>query len=91
MKATIYIETVNMRFNINGKKRRFFFSPLLAVFTDQIRLPIKTQKEEKLANLNTYAFTINQVPHVFEEHYFVGHQKALFDADLRKEIRETPI
>ena len=54
------------------------------------------KKEEKLANLITYAFTINQVPHVFGEHYFVGHkyeymehQKALFDADSRKEARET--
>jgi hypothetical protein len=44
------------------------------VFTDQIRPPIKTQKEEKSANLNTYAFTINQVPHVFGEHYFAGHK-----------------
>ena len=47
---------------------------VLAVITDQIRPPIKTQKEEKLANFNTYAITINQVPHVFREHYFVGHK-----------------
>jgi len=47
---------------------------MLTVFTDQIRPPIKTQKEEKLANLNPYAFTINQVSHVFEEHYFAGHK-----------------
>ena len=44
------------------------------VFTDQIQPPIKTQKEEKLIILNTYAFTINQVPHVFGEYYFVGHK-----------------
>jgi len=47
---------------------------LLATFTDQIQPPIKTQKDEKLAILNTYAFTINQVPHVFEEHYFAGYK-----------------
>jgi hypothetical protein len=29
---------------------------------------------EKLANLITYAFTINQVPHVFGEYYFAGHK-----------------
>ena len=46
----------------------------MAVFTNQIRQPIKTQKEEKLAILNTYAFTINQVPHVYGEHYFAGHK-----------------
>jgi hypothetical protein len=47
---------------------------LLAVFTDQIQLPTKLQKEKKLANLITYAFTINQVPHVFGEYYFAGHK-----------------
>jgi hypothetical protein len=47
---------------------------LLAVFTDQIQPPIKLQKEEKLANLITYAFTSNQVPHVFGEYYFAGHK-----------------
>ena len=47
---------------------------MLAVFTDQIRPPIKWQKEEKLANLITYAFTINQVSYVFGEHYFAGHK-----------------
>jgi hypothetical protein len=47
---------------------------LLAVFTDQIQPPIKLQKEEKLANLITYAFTINQVPHVFGEYYFAGYK-----------------
>jgi hypothetical protein len=47
---------------------------LLAVFTDQIKPPNKLQKEEKLTNLITYAFTINQVPHVFGEYYFVGHK-----------------
>ena len=41
------------------------------VFTDKIRPPTKVQKEEKLAILNTYAFTINQVPHVFGERYFL--------------------
>jgi hypothetical protein len=29
---------------------------------------------EKLVNLITYAFTINQVPHVFGEYYFAGHK-----------------
>ena len=48
--------------------------PLLAVSIDQIRPPNKSQKEEKLAILITYAFTINQVPHVFGEHYFAGHK-----------------
>jgi hypothetical protein len=47
---------------------------VLAVFTDQIQPPTKLQKEEKLANLITYAFTINQVLHVFGEYYFVGHK-----------------
>jgi hypothetical protein len=47
---------------------------LLAVFTDQIQQPTKLQKEEKLANLITYAFTINQIPHVFGEYHFVGHK-----------------
>ena len=37
---------------------------VLVVINDQIRLPTKVQKEEKLAILNTYAFTIKQVPHV---------------------------
>ena len=70
---------------------------LLVVCIDQIRPPNKSQKEEKLAILITYAFTINQVPHLFGEHNFVGtntntwnYQKALFDADSRKEARETP-
>jgi hypothetical protein len=43
-------------------------------FINQIRLPIESQKEEKLAILIIYAFTINQVPHVFREHYFAGHK-----------------
>jgi hypothetical protein len=47
---------------------------VLAVFTDQIQPPTKLQKEEKLANLITYAFTINQVLHVFGEYYFAGHK-----------------
>jgi hypothetical protein len=47
---------------------------LLAVITDQIQPPIKLQKEKKLANLITYAFTINQVPHLFGVYYFVGHK-----------------
>jgi hypothetical protein len=33
---------------------------LLAIFIDQIQPPIKLQKEEKLANLIIYEFTINQ-------------------------------
>jgi hypothetical protein len=48
---------------------------LLAVFNDQIQPPTKVQKEEKLAILNTYAFTINQVPHVFGGYYFAGRHK----------------
>jgi hypothetical protein len=72
----------------------------LAVFTDQIRPPVKTQKEEKLANLTTYAFTINQFPHVFGEHYFVGHKHKYMEkfterrfpnADLHKGTREMNI
>ena len=47
---------------------------MLAVFNDQIRPPTKVQKEEKLAILNTYAFTINQVPHVFVEYCFASHK-----------------
>jgi hypothetical protein len=47
--------------------------PLLVVFTDQIWSPIKLQKEEKLTNLITNLFTINQVPHVFGEYHFAGH------------------
>jgi hypothetical protein len=46
----------------------------LAVFIDQIQPPTKLQKKEKLGNLITYAFTINQVPHVFGEYYFAGHK-----------------
>ena len=72
---------------------------LFAVFNDQIRPPIKTQKEEKLAILNTYAFTIDLVPHVFGEYCFATqtqmhekiHQKALSDADLRKGTIKTSI
>ena len=45
---------------------------MLAVLNNQIRPPIKPQKEEKLANLITYAFTINKVPHVFGDYYFAG-------------------
>jgi hypothetical protein len=44
------------------------------VLNDQIRPLIKTQKEEKLAILNTYAFTIDLVLHVFREYCFVGHK-----------------
>ena len=47
---------------------------VLAVFNDKIRSPTKVQKEEKLAILNTYAFTINQVLHVFGEYCFAGHK-----------------
>ena len=46
----------------------------MAVINNQIRPPTKVQKEEKLTILNTYAFTINQVPHEFGEHYFTGHK-----------------
>ena len=35
---------------------------------------LRHKKEEKLAILNTYAFTIDQVPHVFGEYCFVGHK-----------------
>jgi hypothetical protein len=47
---------------------------LLAVLTDQIRPPIKSQKEEKFANLIIYACTINQIPLVFGEYHFAGHK-----------------
>jgi hypothetical protein len=47
---------------------------VLAVSTNQIQLPIKLQKEENLANLITYAFTINQVSHVFGEYYSADHK-----------------
>ena len=46
----------------------------MVVFTDQIRPPIKTQKEEKLTILNTYPFTIDQVPHAFGDCCFAGHK-----------------
>jgi hypothetical protein len=36
--------------------------------------PIKLQKGEKLTNVITHAFTINEVPHVFGEHHFAGHK-----------------
>ena len=49
-------------------------SSVLAVINDQIWSPTKVKKEEKLTILNTYAFTFNQVAHVFEEHYFAGHK-----------------
>jgi len=45
---------------------------MLAVLNNKIRPPIKTQKEEKLAILNTYAFTIGLIPHVFGGYYFAG-------------------
>jgi hypothetical protein len=35
---------------------------------------LRYKKEEKLTILNTYAFTINQIPHVFEGYCFVGHK-----------------
>ena len=47
---------------------------MLAVLNNQTRPPIKTQKEEKLAILKTYAFTTNLVPHVFGGYYFAGHK-----------------
>ena len=47
---------------------------VLAVLNDQTRPPIKTQKEEKLTILNTYEFTIDQVPHVFGEYCFPRHK-----------------
>ena len=46
----------------------------MAVLNDQIPPSIKTQNEEKVAILNTYAFTIDLVPHVFGGHYFTGHK-----------------
>jgi hypothetical protein len=70
----------------------------LAVFIDQIRPPIKYQKGEKLANLVTYSFTINQVPHVFGDYYFAGHKlkymwfspKGAFQTPIHaKETRKT--
>jgi hypothetical protein len=47
---------------------------VLAALTDQIRPPIKSQKEEKFTNLITYAFTINQILHIFGEYHFAGHK-----------------
>jgi hypothetical protein len=47
-----------------------------------------------------YAFTVNQVPHVFGERYFVGHkhkymekftERCFPNANLRKGTRDTPI
>jgi hypothetical protein len=70
----------------------------LAVLNDQIQPPIKTQKEEKLTILNTYAFTIDLVPHVFGDFCFAGykykymkriHQKALSNADSCKGINRN--
>jgi hypothetical protein len=72
----------------------------LAVLNDRIQPPIKTQKQEELANLYTYAFTNNKVPHVFGDHYFAGltyeyNGKYIercnlesFKADLRKGIKK---
>jgi hypothetical protein len=68
--------------------------------TDIFWPPIKWQKEKKLANLVTYALTINQVPHVFGDYYFAGHKHKYMEnftkrrfpnTDLCKRIRETPI
>jgi hypothetical protein len=72
---------------------------LLVVFINQIWPLIKWQKGEKLANLVTYAFTINQVPYVFGDYYFAGYKHKYMEDfikrrfpnnDLRKRIRETP-
>ena len=38
------------------------------------RLQTMVYKEERLTILSTYVSTINQVPHVFGEHYFAGHK-----------------
>jgi len=59
------------------------------------------QKEEKLTNLNTYAFTIDKVPHVFGYYYFVGvdrissavlwgvsHEGRLIDREARDQEQE---
>ena len=35
---------------------------------------LNDQKEEKLEILNTYAFTIDLVQHVFGDYCFVGHK-----------------
>jgi hypothetical protein len=35
---------------------------------------LRHKKEEKLTILNTYAFTIDQVPHVFGDDCFAGHK-----------------
>jgi hypothetical protein len=56
-------------------------------------------KGEKLANLVTYAFTINQSPHVFGDYYFASHKhkymedftkRCFSNTDLCKRIREMP-
>jgi hypothetical protein len=82
--ARIYKEPINMtmlhNWEVGGKwwqpcpSRLCSMIERLAVFIDQIQPPIKWQKGEKLANLVTYAFTINQVPHVFGDYYFCGSQ-----------------
>jgi hypothetical protein len=56
----------------------------MAVINDQIQLPTKVQKEEKLTILNTYPFTINQVPHVFGEHYFAGHKHKYMEKFIKR-------
>jgi hypothetical protein len=56
---------------------------------------LRHKKGEKLTNLNTYAFTTDQVPHVFGRLLFCRtyaqiheriHQKALLNIDLCKGI-----
>jgi hypothetical protein len=49
-----------------------------------------SEKGEKLANLVTYALTINQVPHVFGDYYFAGYKHKYME-DFTKGAFETPI
>jgi amino acid permease len=47
---------------------------LLAVTNDQIRTPIIIQNRRNKHAFDTYAFTIDLVPLVFEKTCFVGHK-----------------
>jgi hypothetical protein len=58
-----------------------------------------SDKKGEISKLVTYAFTINQVPHVFGDYYFAGHKHKYMEdftnrrfpnTNLRKRIRETP-
>jgi hypothetical protein len=48
-------------------------------------------KGEKLANLVTYAFTINQVPHVFGDYYFAGHKHKYMEDFTKRRFPNTDL